>query len=229
LWLGSTAGGNSGVIVGTPTNPSVAIFTGALAGDPNLTINVTTGIGQALSGGQGSLDLNSINVSVGAHAATDVLSLLLTETGFGPIQAGTLVLAIGGTLDSAGTTSLTAWGKKDPTNTAWGGLGTPPTPPTAPDGFPGNLSGNFTGVLGPFTGAGGFSGNTNVAHPALGTYSLTEEVKITFAPSTANQTVSFNFSLTNFAVPEPSTLAIGGLAGLGFLVYGLRRRKVSGA
>ena len=54
---------------------------------------------------------------------------------------------------------------------------------------------------------------------------MTEEVAIKFAPSSANQTVSFDFHTLN-VVPEPTslTLAIVGLAGLGAF-YGVRRRQ----
>ena len=112
MWLGSTDGGNSGVIVGGGGNPGVATFFGALPGDPLLKINVTTGISQHLASGQGSLDLNSVNLAVGPHAGTDTLYILLSDVRFGPATSGTLQLSIGGTLDPG--TSLTAWSRKDP-------------------------------------------------------------------------------------------------------------------
>jgi hypothetical protein len=218
LWLGSTDGGNSGVIVGSG-NPGMAKFSGALPGDPLFSINETTGISQHLALGQGALDLNSVNMTLGAHAGTDTLYILLSDVGFGPASSGSLHMSLGGTLDAG--TSLTAWSKTDPTNTLWGGVN-----PSVP---PGTLSGTFTGQLGPFTDSGssskGFSGDTDVFHPAVGNYSLTEEVAITFGPSSGTQTVSFDFHAQNVAVPEPSSLimAIVGIAGAG-VVYGLRRR-----
>jgi hypothetical protein len=225
LWLGSTDGGNSGVIVGVGGNPGFVNFTGPLPGSPNLVINVTTGISTYNGGGPGtgSLDLNSVNVSVGAHAAPITLYILLSDTSYGPVGPGSLNLSIGGTLDASGTTSLTATGVKDPTNTLFDGF-TPTVPPGSPSG------GSIFATLGPFTGSGGFSGDTSVGHDALGLYSLTEEVAITFAASTANtQTVSFDFNLNNSVAPEPSAIALAGIGALGFIGYGLRRRRATGA
>jgi hypothetical protein len=225
LWLGSTDGGNSGVIVGVGGNPGFVNFTGPLPGSPNLVINVTTGVStyNGSGSGSGSLDLNSVNVSVGAHAAPITLYILLSDTSYGPVGPGSLNLSIGGTLDASGTTSLTATGVKDPTNTLFDGF-TPTVPPGSPSG------GSIFATLGPFTGSGGFHGDTSVGHDALGLYSLTEEVTITFAASTAlTQTVSFDFALNNSAVPEPSTMALAGIGALGFIAYGLRRRRATGA
>jgi len=106
----------------------------------------------------------------------------------------------------------------------WGGL-TPAVPPG------GTLAGT-TGTLGPFTNTTSNGklviDSTSLALPALGTYSETEEVAITFGPSSAvAQTVQFQLVLQNSVVPEPSslTLALIGLAGSGIVTYGLRRRK----
>jgi hypothetical protein len=198
-----------------------------LALGPVLTISSATGLSEHLAGGGGTLDLNSIDVAIAGHPGLVTLYLVLSETGFGPIGAGNLQLSIGGTL--ASLTSLDAWGKKDPDNRLWGGLTVPSTVPPGP----GVLSGNFTGHLGSFVNASpsdmGFSGDTSVAHTALAGYSLTEEVRILFGPSTSTQTVSFDFHLHNPITPEPTNMALAGIGALGFLVYGLRRRRTRGA
>jgi len=222
LWLGSTGGGNSGVIAGSGGNPATVMFSGALLGDPLLTINTTTGISQLLPGGGGSLDIDSVNVAVGAHSGTDTLFILLSQTGFGPTTAGTLTSSIGGTLDP--NTTLQAWGKKDASNTLWGGL-----TPTVPPGILSGASTTVLGPFGPFASTGPFSGTTSVAHPAITSYSLTEEVEIEFLPSSVPQTVSFNFTSKNTVVPEPTSMVIAGLGALGFIAYGLWRRKAQGA
>jgi PEP-CTERM motif len=223
LWLGSTDGGATPVITGVGGNPGSVNFNGPLPGSANLLINVTTGISSynPTGPGTGSLDLNSVNVSVGPHAAAITLYILLSDTNFGPVGAGSLKMSIGGTLDTSGTTSLTAQGVKDPSNTLFGGF-TPTVPPGSPK------AGSIHVTLGPFTGAGGFSGDKSVGHGPLGTYSLTDEVAITFAASTATQTVSFDQSLNNSVAPEPSTMALAGLGALGFIGYGLRRRRATG-
>jgi PEP-CTERM motif len=47
--------------------------------------------------------------------------------------------------------------------------------------------------------------------------------------TTAGTVALSSDSQARFAVPEPSSIAMAGLVGLGFIVYGLRRRKASGA
>jgi hypothetical protein len=223
----------SGVINGgfTP-NSGFVNFSGALG--PVLTVNVTTGLSNIDTDQSGTLDLNSVNVAVAGHTGTDTLYIVLSQTGYPAIPMAVPLgfqLTIGGT--QASGTTVTAWGIKDLTNTQWGGVTpTPPQPANTVFTQPGTDANHIVGKLGTFTNNSSsdktFGQNLDLNHGVVPTYSLTELVKITFAPSSKTQTVSFDFHIHN-TVPEPSTLAIGGLAGLGFLVYGLRRRKAQGA
>jgi len=91
--------------------------------------------------------------------------------------------------------------------------------------------------------SGSLTGMTTSAHPGtytfpnsgdfgtitalwLGNFSLTQDIKLALAPGKSGQiTIS---SAVN-AIPEPSTMALGGLGALGLIGYGLRRRKALGA
>jgi hypothetical protein len=208
----SSGGGDTGVIVGTG---GAVGFAGVLPGDSTLFINSTTGVSKPILGSatDPTMDLNSINVRISPETKTDVLTILLSDTNFGPSGRGSLEADIGGTLDAG--MSLTARAFKDPTNTEFGMSGTVVT-------------------LGPFTNpttkTQPFAAAGSAPHGALSfPYSMTQAVIITFPPSSSTLTVSFDFHIHNAAAPEPSSMALAGLGALGLIAYGLRRRKAMGA
>lgn len=165
-------------------------------------VNVTTGLSKPFepSGpGFGYMDLNSVNAST----ASGTLVIKLSDTDFpGGGPGGTLLGEVGGTTQG----SAEFWGYKDPSNTLFG------------------TSGALSVHMGPFTG-GAFSGTDTFAHaPLAEPYSMTLVAEITHGTGTKN--TSFDFSLQNNVIPEPSSLLLigTGLLGLGIVA----RRKFRG-
>ena len=83
----SSGGGDTGVIVGTG---GAVGFAGVLPGDSTLFINSTTGVSKPILGSatDPTMDLNSINVRISPETKTDVLTILLSDTNFGPSGRG---------------------------------------------------------------------------------------------------------------------------------------------
>lgn len=203
-----------GAPVGTPTKkgPTNIADGSAVAGVINyngpagvFTTNVTTGISKPVIGGPGRarIDLNSVDVSGGAGQ----LEIELTDTDFLlPVPPNSYILTseIGGTTD--GTVDFDQF--IDLSNNEFG-IG-PPAP-----NIPLVLS---MGTFGPGAFSGTTSGSINIVNP----FSITEEVLITH--TAAGQITSFD-ALSDAAIPEPSTLLLLGFGALGFIGYGLRRRR----
>jgi hypothetical protein len=64
--------------------------------------------------------------------------------------------------------------------------------------------------------------------PSTGTYTLGQTILLTGATSVGVVNVT-GTSTVNAVVPEPSAMALAGLGALGFIGFGLRRRKAAGA
>ncbi len=164
----------------------------------NWILNVTTGLGFPLIGSLDapSMDLNSVDAT---SSGGGTLTIQLSETGFGPSGAGTLISGIGGT--THGTVDYYAY--KDPSNTLFGTSGT-------------------SIHLGPFGGGPSFpfSGQGTAGHPFYASYSMTQVVTITHTD--AGQT-SFNAALDN-PVPEPMTI-VTALSAVPVLLLVRRRSK----
>jgi hypothetical protein len=172
-------------------------------------VNVTTGLTFPIPG-QGTLtsphmDLNSVDQNGGAGGA---LTIQFTRESFGPTPIGAhFTQDIGGTL-SPGWSVKASIASDPTTNLPFGTGGV-------------SASTNFSSPPNAFSGTASTAGIPTV----YSQYSLTERVDI---HATGAGTVSFDDTV-NTSVPEPSSLAICGLAGLGFVVHGLRRRKALGA
>ena len=159
-------------------------------------VNVSTGITKGVTGSpiDPKMVLNSVDFSVGAGTMT----IKFTDSGFGPIPAGSnFIDAIGGTTEGA----VSATELYD----AAGGA--------------------FTGVqiasLGPFFRPA-FGGMTNsVGVPGFAGFSLTQIVTITHD---GTGMTNFDYSKDTAPVPEPSAVLLlgSGLAGFGYL----RRRRL---
>jgi hypothetical protein len=202
-------------LLGTVTKKGLTNFADGSAGlgvinfnglvSPTFNINITTGISKPIIGGpnRARIDLNSVNVSGGAGQ----LKIELTDTDFLlPVPPNPYILTseIGGTTD--GTVDLDQF--IDLSNNEFG-IG-PPAP-----NIPLVLS---LGTFGPGAFSGTTSGSINIVNP----FSITESVLITHTG--AGQITSFD-ALSQAAIPEPSTLLLLGFGALGFIGYGLRRRR----
>jgi len=184
------------------SNPlaGVVTFNGLL--DPNSpwTVNVTTGISRPVLGNANSpfLDLNSVNVS---SSGGGTLIIEFSDTGFGPITAGTLTTEIGGS--TGGSATFRTWADS------------------------GNaLFGKTTTLADLAFSSTPFSAAVLSERPTTNPFSLTLQTTITH---TGGEVTSFNGSLYDSSirpsVPEPSTVSLIGLGLVGGLWVASRSRK----
>jgi len=213
---GAPAGGaalTSGVSTGTVTAGTYSYSLTATSNDTssNSRLNTTT-----------------INVTNTGPAGT-TLTLVVTGTGytFGGtatngeiVQAQTSVQGTGGPATASPVDNTSATASADGSNAKFGAatalLSSSGTTPTGA-----STTYTFTPAVGPMT-------NFTIASGATG-FSLTQTLAITLGH---NDSASFTVVTNVFppsAVPEPSSLAIAGLGGLGMIGFGLRRRKALGA
>jgi hypothetical protein len=155
------------------------------------------------------MDLSSLAISsTGAGTATLIFSMNNITS---PVGVGTIAESITGSF-AFGTGTITYQTFGSNSNTLYSSLPLTPTP------------GGMTGIV---TTLGGSSSG---AFTAVASYSLTEVLTITFtSASGGNVNLSSDARADFTATPEPSTMAMAGLGALGFIAYGLRRRKASGA
>jgi PEP-CTERM motif len=170
-----------------------------------------------ISGNGGLSVLSSTTIGITSTAA-GTLDLTVTGQGFTAGQAGyfnDLSFAASGTsskFSSADTTTAYSWA--DPNNGAFA---------TTVNG------GSETATPGP-----GYnfplSGSTPVAYlNTLGVSSMTQELAITLGKGDeAELTITTKSVPTGVAVPEPSSLALGGLGAMGMVACVWRRRKANG-
>jgi len=201
--------GGTGTILSDTTNSGVLNYTGAVGA---FSLNFTTGTSSPpLAGNPGtiaSLDVNTLNISSGSAGT---ITIILENTGYySPYSLNTAVGSVGGTISNGGTVTASAF--VDSTNAV------PVLNASSP---PGPLATslrdlNFTSSGSPFSA----SGVANFA--GAGQFSMYEELVVSFGAGGG----TFSADLSNVVTsPEPSTLAIAGIGGLGLLGYGLRRRK----
>jgi hypothetical protein len=197
--------GNTGLFT---TTSSIGAFT----------VNVTTGTSSPPlappPGTYASLDLNSVNI---ATTSAGTITIILENSSYtAPTEGLGAIGKIGGTIING---TVTAASYVDATNSL---------PFSAPDQTLGSLQaaqmpGSANSDLS-FTYASandGFSGSGSTTFNNTGTFSLYQELVITFGAGGGQ----FSADLSNSIVPEPSSLAIAGLGGLGMIGYGLRRRR----
>lgn len=178
-----------GVIGGVGYLGSVGVF--------NLT--VTTGFVTPFLGTSTfpSMDLNSVAVSSSKSGGT--LTIMFTDTDFGPIGAPVFETMVGGT--SRGTVNFNTY--VDSTNTAFG-------------------TNTLIGNLGTY-GPGAFSGSTSATYSPSNPFSMTAVATITHG---GGSKVS-GFDLNVNVAPEPisSTLFVIGAAILGGRYFSKRKNK----
>jgi LPXTG-motif cell wall-anchored protein len=169
-------------------------------------VNVSTGLSTPVlgSGLLPQMDLNSIDAKLTGSKA-DVLTIQLTDTGWGPtLTPTTLTQEVGGT-KSGSIASVMFNTFVDPTNTSFG-----------------TGAGTIKGTTLTFSGSP-YSGTNSFQYgPLSGLYSVTEVA--TISANAGSGSVSYDLAIA--AVPEPSSLTLAGfgiVAGIG-LVYRKRRR-----
>jgi len=160
----------------------------------DFSVNVTTGLSKPiLTGGAPLMDLNSVNVQVSGGAHT--LQIGFSDTGF-DIYGGRITTDYGGTLNGIGA-SLDYSAYYDAGNTLFG-------------------QGTLIGTGG--SGPGAYSGSADGGWSPNAAYSVTEILTLTTG---GGMTVfSGDFAVN---VPEPGTMALIGLALLGFAAAYRRR------
>jgi len=211
LHVTSSAGGDSGDVTGAG---GLVSFTSAPF-DSKFTLVTVTGTSKPLNGSAANAaeDTNTIDISTSGPAT---LTIRLTDTGFTATGPGTLSTALSASAFVAGAGSTVSGQTfKDPSNVEFG-----------TGGF---ASTKLSHGTGPFAVmAADLHGNIPT------TYSMTQVITVTFAgagPAVLNLTYTSRnpSSPVVNTVPEPSTMALGGLGSLGLIGYGLRRRKALGA
>jgi hypothetical protein len=152
------------------------------------------------------LDLQVLATCASGNCLTNPLDVFFSDTGFSPsVPAGGFQTTYSATDTGGGATRAITWA--DSTNTIFGG------------GFPTPVGTDHLGIVGPFSGSGGF-GTASGGPAEVSPYSLTIEDIFTAG---ASGTSSFSTDADVTATPEPSSLLLisSGLIGLGFM-----KRKV---
>lgn len=178
----------------------IVSFDGAVGG---FSLVVSVGISKPLAGNDAETAVLRLSNTSLASLLGGTLEILLTDTDFQVAPAGpaTLESAIGGV--TAGT--ITASQFVDLDNNEFGMVGANVTS-LDHSAFSGAFSETLTGLL-------GYSGEP---------FSITERVLVTL---NAGASSSFDFVSTLSAVPEPSSLALGLIAGIGGVLTTLRSRR----
>jgi hypothetical protein len=207
------------------TPPSAIATTGDVPGNGATSFTLTSGIfttsGNAFGATSGfvappvQMDLGTSTVSsTGAGTATIVFS---QNNLTAPVGMGTIFETISAHVTSSGSVGVVYSTFGSNANTLFGTA----TNPTAGAGQA-SLTTTFTSTPTGATATGAFT--------ATSPYSLTETLVLTFSGAgSVLVSLSSDSSAGFTAIPEPSTMAIAGLGSLGFIAYGLRRRKASGA
>jgi hypothetical protein len=179
----------SGIIGGVGYLGSVGAF--------NLT--VTTGFVSPLVGMPELPLLNLNSIGVNSSGSSGTLTIMFTETGFGPITAPVFETMVGGT--TRGNVSFNTY--VDSTNTAFG-----------TETLIGNLGTNVSGA---------FSGSTSAIFSPSDPFSMTTVATITHG--SGNKASSFGLSVN--VVPEPISYALFIIGGaiLGSRHYLTRRKQ----
>ena len=175
-------------------NPYAGVVTFSQSLLPDFAVNVTTGLSKPiLTGGDPLMDLNTVNVQTWGGPHT--LQIGFSDTGF-DIYGGRITTNYGGTLNGIGA-SMEFSAYYDAGNALFG-------------------QGSLIGTVG--SGTGAFSGSADGGWSPNAPYSVTEILTLTTG---AGMTVfSGDFTVN---VPEPGTLALIGLALLGFAAVYRRR------
>jgi PEP-CTERM motif len=200
-------------VVTDSANTGVLSFIGSVGG---FTVNSETATSQPPIGldpnAYAALDLASLNVG---SSAAGTLTIILENTGYtGPTQLLAENGSFGGTI-AGGTVSVSTWVSTSNAVPTLNGA----SPPRM-SGVSGAVNGlSFTSSASAFSSAGS-AGFVNTS----GTFSLYQEIVISFTGSSG----MFSGDLSNEVTPEPSSMALAGLGALGFVVYGLWRRKARG-
>jgi len=218
IWLSST---------GTPTSANKVAsapsgnFPGASYTNANFdgvqinTLSVTSNSPGAPTGSNllgATLNLNNTSGS------TVTLNISMGDTGYtSPTTPPAILFTshIGGTVNTAVAGSSLAFQSYVNNGPSGGQNATTGTPSGNPPVSP------------PITQTGSFVSDASVLLASLASgYSITETFAITLG---AHESINFSTSSILAPTPEPSTLAITAVCGLGLIGYGLRRRKAKGA
>lgn len=177
------------------------------------TIVVTSGATKTLQG-SATLPDQHLEVKVTGSGAATSISVLFSETGFGP-TSGSFFVPYSATIASSGVNSVNYQATYDTGNALFGG------------GTLASLGGtNFASLPG-FTTNGANSNNLTGSPGVLtGPYSISERITINMSATGVSRTTSASIDVTAIVPDGGSTVALLGFAFAGF---GFLRRKLNAA
>jgi len=151
----------------------------------------------------------------------------VTDSELGPGRTLPITGTIGGTISSGGVWSASSYGDGTAAVPITGADVGPPAGAITTSTYPtatGHADFNIVNSsANPVVG----QGTTTITVGANGNFSLYSQIIVTFGSGGGQ--FSANLEQLAGVVPEPSTFAIAGIGALGFIAYGLRRRKARGA
>lgn len=188
-----------------PTTPGHIVFSGAAGA--NFKITLVGSLSKPASGSAANPDMDVTFQVTSTTGAADTITIQASDTDFGPTQAGSGPMMIGGTLIAGATVTYQTF--QDTGNADFGSTSASPV------------------LTFPPPSSGAYSGSSSLHYDADSNYSLTQKITVAYAAG-AKGTTSGDADLKGVPAPAGLLLALGGMPVLALGAY-LRRRRTPAA